>query len=577
MKSIINKVLIIAGLISLVPFLSYAATPTLTCSPSYPNDLVGKMVTVSANVQNGNGNSYNYSWGGDDGFDDNNQTAYHVYSHEGTMTITVTASSTDSSDYLTNTCSVKIYSDATLPDYSASCEPSTDRAVFGQTITWNPTITGPLAPYSIVWTGTDGLNSTSYNPSLTYASSGDKLATMVSFQSRYGVQTPVHNAKLSNVACKYPTYIIPEEIHNPTPLVVTGTCSASASSIYVGSAVSWNSNIIISGGAAPYRITWTDNDGTVGTGSSTLKTYSTTGTKNAFLTVDDNAGQFSDIHCGSVTVNSLPVSGGGHTSLQTCNSFTYSAWSACSNNSQLRYVLTSSPSNCVGGAPVVTQNCSATSTATSTNSNGSNNSTSTPETATSTNPISTSTPVIVGGNGNTNSRSSTGNTGSNNTGTGESNAGDYIVSDSFEFNQDQNQGARNEDVANLQNRLVELGYLNKPITGLFGPATRDALIQYQNANGLKSTGMLDADTRGSLNKINTAAISTITENNNVKGTVSTSTVATGTLVASALAAVGSITDFTGVSWPNTLYIILVLISIALIFRLFMIIKKSDEL
>jgi len=41
----------------------------------------------------------------------------------------------------------------------------------------------------------------------------------------------------------------------------------------------------------------------------------------------------------------------------TCSSFTYSDWSSCSNNTQTRNVLTSSPAACTGGSPVTSQSC----------------------------------------------------------------------------------------------------------------------------------------------------------------------------------------------------------------------------
>ena len=44
-------------------------------------------------------------------------------------------------------------------------------------------------------------------------------------------------------------------------------------------------------------------------------------------------------------------------SATTCTSFTYSAWSTCTNNSQSRTVLTSYPSGCTGGTPILTQSC----------------------------------------------------------------------------------------------------------------------------------------------------------------------------------------------------------------------------
>jgi len=43
----------------------------------------------------------------------------------------------------------------------------------------------------------------------------------------------------------------------------------------------------------------------------------------------------------------------------TCTSFTYSAWGTCTNGSQSRTVTASSPSGCTGGSPVLTQTCTA--------------------------------------------------------------------------------------------------------------------------------------------------------------------------------------------------------------------------
>jgi hypothetical protein len=312
MKSFLNKILIVAVSAFIMPFFSHAttATPTLTCSPVYSSDLVGKTVSITAHIQNGTGTNYDYSWNGDDGIDAgptldlNNIT--HSYTQAGNMVINVTASSTDSSDFLTATCSVNIYTLASLPDYTASCSPSTNRAVIGQTITWLTNISGPLAPYSIVWTGTEGLTSSVF----AYATSGSKTAQMVSFQSRYGEETPVHNAILSNIDCSAPIEVITEEIHNPTQLTVSGSCSASSATQYLNSTTTWNSTLEISGGASPYLISWTDNDGSVGTGTSVSKVYSTIGTKSAYLTVQDNAGQEVDLQCGSVSISNAPTSGG---------------------------------------------------------------------------------------------------------------------------------------------------------------------------------------------------------------------------------------------------------------------------
>jgi hypothetical protein len=49
-----------------------------------------------------------------------------------------------------------------------------------------------------------------------------------------------------------------------------------------------------------------------------------------------------------------------------------------------------------------------------------------------------------------------------------------------------------------QERLAQLGYYNGPVDGVFGPATRDALANYQIANQLNVTGSLSRDTMQSL-------------------------------------------------------------------------------
>jgi Putative peptidoglycan binding domain len=46
----------------------------------------------------------------------------------------------------------------------------------------------------------------------------------------------------------------------------------------------------------------------------------------------------------------------------------------------------------------------------------------------------------------------------------------------------------------VQTRLTQLGYYNGPVDGIFGPATRDALANYQIAQHLSVTGSLSPDT-----------------------------------------------------------------------------------
>jgi hypothetical protein len=53
-------------------------------------------------------------------------------------------------------------------------------------------------------------------------------------------------------------------------------------------------------------------------------------------------------------------------------------------------------------------------------------------------------------------------------------------------------------VAAAQERLARQGYYRGEIDGVFGPATRRAIMRYQSDNGLRVTGYLTMDTRQSL-------------------------------------------------------------------------------
>jgi His-Xaa-Ser repeat protein HxsA len=49
-------------------------------------------------------------------------------------------------------------------------------------------------------------------------------------------------------------------------------------------------------------------------------------------------------------------------------------------------------------------------------------------------------------------------------------------------------------VVRVQAALMRRGYFKGDIDGVLGPKTRDAIIAYQKAQGLKQTGRMDVDT-----------------------------------------------------------------------------------
>ncbi|WP_270180336.1 C40 family peptidase [Alkalihalobacillus sp. CinArs1] len=59
-------------------------------------------------------------------------------------------------------------------------------------------------------------------------------------------------------------------------------------------------------------------------------------------------------------------------------------------------------------------------------------------------------------------------------------------------------GARGAEVSTVQQQLKNKGYYNYAVDGIFGPITEKAVKQFQSANGLSSTGVVDGKTKEKL-------------------------------------------------------------------------------
>ena len=72
------------------------------------------------------------------------------------------------------------------------------------------------------------------------------------------------------------------------------------------------------------------------------------------------------------------------------------------------------------------------------------------------------------------------------------------------------QGDEGEDVQEMQERLIELGYLDTDATGFFGTATAAAVRAFQKDQGLTADGIVGAETLTMLNK-SSSGVSSIPE------------------------------------------------------------------
>ena len=101
-------------------------------------------------------------------------------------------------------------------------------------------------------------------------------------------------------------------------------------------------------------------------------------------------------------------------------------------------------------------------------------------------------PVVVGTVASTSTSVATGST---STSTSSSNAGD-----GYQFTSFLTVGTQSNEVAELQLRLGVLGYFSGSDTGYFGSLTRQAVIDFQAANGLPQVGYVGPSTRAVLNR-----------------------------------------------------------------------------
>ncbi|KKS28477.1 MAG: Fibronectin, type III domain protein [Parcubacteria group bacterium GW2011_GWA2_43_11] len=82
----------------------------------------------------------------------------------------------------------------------------------------------------------------------------------------------------------------------------------------------------------------------------TTYTFATDGTKRLYAFARDAAGNIS-VGRSDLIIIKLPAT----TSI--CNSFSYSEWTTCTDNLQSRTVISSTPTACVGGTPILSQTC----------------------------------------------------------------------------------------------------------------------------------------------------------------------------------------------------------------------------
>ncbi len=91
---------------------------------------------------------------------------------------------------------------------------------------------------------------------------------------------------------------------------------------------------------------------------------------------------------------------------------------------------------------------------------------------------------------------------SNNSDNAQEESSDVETTTEAETSTNFSTGDYHDEVYNIQSQLINLGYFNDDATGYYGELTEEAVINFQNENGLISTGVVDELTYTTLFSVN---------------------------------------------------------------------------
>ncbi len=221
------------------------------------------------------------------------------------------------------------------PTLQASCFARTSNNAYnnsnlsvltGDTVTWYAYVSGGTGSYSYSWSGTDNLYGYASAIYKSYYNIGTKSAVL-SVTSGNQVTT-VNCGNLVNVyEIVYPQpQIIPVSVPVPIQVQVptiqypayqmnlnTGLdigCFVDPTTASINQPVTWS--VEVTGGRAPYTYSWTGSDSLVGTISSIIKYYGTSGVKSAIVTVTSADGKTGVKACSNTVTVRAPSTNIGY-------------------------------------------------------------------------------------------------------------------------------------------------------------------------------------------------------------------------------------------------------------------------
>lgn len=240
--------------------ITVSASPVATIVATPGTTDVGSPVHFSAQVSGGV-SPYTYSWRLSDGSVSAAAAFNHTFASAGNFLVQVWVNDSFESAHATMT-------EVVNPALNATIASSVSTVETGGTVEFWGNASGGTPPYQLSWHFGDGTNGTGANPSHVYSAIGTYEVMLWANDS--AGQSVFRTLNISVVG---------------GPSVVA---SATPSATDVGLDVSFSASV--SGGVAPYTVTWEFGDGTTGTGTSVRHAYSAAGTKTVTVVVNDSRG-----------------------------------------------------------------------------------------------------------------------------------------------------------------------------------------------------------------------------------------------------------------------------------------------
>lgn len=178
------------------------------------------------------------------------------------------------------------------PELTGQCSVNPQTVEPGQDVQFSATASGGTGSYDYSWAGTDGVSTTSQSFSTSYNSTGTKSATVTITSGDQSIE------RTCDVTVRE------EDEEDPE---LTGQCSINPQTAEPGEEVDFSASA--NGGTGSYSYSWTGSDDISTTSQSFSKSFDSTGTKSATVTI--TSGDQSIERSCSVTIDEEDDNGGG--------------------------------------------------------------------------------------------------------------------------------------------------------------------------------------------------------------------------------------------------------------------------